>query len=150
MNGAAPRRDFAGAAWRGTVAAMAMSGVRELTTSLGLLDRPPPDEIAEDGVPALFAPIPRRYRPAAIELAHWGYGAGAGLAYDLAPRQFRRRGWFGLVYGLAIWALFERAVVPVLGLRPARERPLRERAAIAGDHLLFGAVISQRPFDPRA
>lgn len=143
-------RDLSGAIWRGTVAAMAMSAVRELTLSLGLVDRPPPDEIADEGVPALFAPIPPRYRDAAIEVCHWGYGAGMGIAYDLTPRTLRSRAWFGPVFGLAIWGFFERVVAPVLGLRPPAQRPLRERAAVAADHVVYGVVVSHRPFDPSA
>lgn len=142
--------DVRGAMWRGTVAAMAMSGMRELTTALRLVDRPPPDEIAEEGVPGLFAPVPQPYREGAIELAHWGYGAGMGIAYGLAPQALRRRAWFGPVFGLAIWGFFERVVAPVLGLRRAEQRPLRERAAVAADHLLYGVVVAHRPFDPSA
>ncbi|MGI8974127.1 MAG: hypothetical protein ACR2HI_08115 [Gaiella sp.] len=132
-------------AWCGTVAAMAMSGVRAFTTSVGLVDKPPPDEIATEGAPAVFARVPVRYRDASIELAHWGYGAGMGVAYGALPDSLRRRSLTGPAYGLAIWAFFERGVAPVLGLRTPRERPLRERAAIVADHLLYGVVVAGRP-----
>jgi len=139
--------DVLGSMRRGTVAAMAMSGMRELTISLGLVDRPPPDEIADEGVPALFAAIPARYRDGAIELAHWGYGAGMGVVYGLTPRALRRRRWFGPLFGLGIWAFFERIVVPTLRLRRAGQRPLGERVATVADHLLYGVIVSQRPVD---
>jgi hypothetical protein len=145
-----PKRDVAGAAWRGTVAAMAMSGMRELTMSLGLVGRPPPDEVAAEGLPGMFARVPMRYRDGAIELAHWSYGAGMGIAYGLLPRSLRRRSWLGPAYGLATWAVFERAVAPALGLRAASERPVAERAAIALDHVLYGTIVGHRALDPTA
>jgi len=139
--------DVAGSVLRGTVAAMAMSGMRELTISLGLVDRAPPDEIAQEGMPGLLASIPPRYRNGAIELAHWGFGAGMGGACGLTPRAVRRRWWFGPVFGLGVWAFFERLVAPAFGLRRAEDRPLRERAAVAADHVLYGVIVAGRPAD---
>ena len=135
---------FADAAWRGAVAAMAMSGVRELTTSLGLVEKPPPEEIAEEGVPQLLAPVPAAYRDAAVELAHWGYGATMAVVFAGLPRRLRRRAWSGPAYGLAVWALFEAGVAPLLGLEPRGRRPPAERAAIALDHVLYGVVVAGR------
>jgi uncharacterized membrane protein YagU involved in acid resistance len=129
---------------------MAMSGVRELTGSLGLVERPPPDEIAAEGTPGLLEAVPAQYRDAAIELAHWSYGAGMGVAYGLLPRALRRRTWLGPAYGIAIWVGFERIVAPVLGLRTPGQRPFSERAAVALDHVLYGVVLAHRPIDPAA
>ena len=140
--------DVTRAAWRGTVAAMAMSGMRELTMAIGLVRRPPPDEIAEEGVPRLFAKVPSEYRDGAVELAHWGYGASMGVVYGLLPRAVRRRRLGGPAFGLVIWALFERGVVPVLGLRRPGARPAGERAAIALDHVLYGTIVADRRVDP--
>jgi len=139
--------DVAGSVLRGTVAAMAMSGMRELTISLGLVERTPPDEIAREGMPGLLAPIPPRYRSGAIELAHWGFGGGMGVACGLAPRGARRQWWFGPVFGLGVWAFFERIVAPLLGLRRPEDRPLRERAAVAADHVLYGVIVAGKPSD---
>lgn len=138
-------RSLAGAAWRGAVAAMAMSGVRELTVSLGLVERPPPEEIAEEAVPELLAAVPAAYREAAVELAHWGYGAATGAVFARLPGGLRRRVWSGPAYGLAVWALFEAGTAPLLGLQPRSGRPLAERAAIALDHVLYGLVVAGRP-----
>lgn len=135
----------AAGAWRGAVAAMAMSGVRELTISLGLVERPPPDEIAEEALPELLAAVPAAYRDAAVELAHWGYGAAMGAVFAGLPRRARRRAWSGPAYGLAVWALFETLAAPLLGLQPRTDRPLSERAAIALDHVLYGLVLAGRP-----
>lgn len=134
---------LAGAAARGVVAAMAMSGMRELTTSLGLVRRPPPDEIAEEAASGLFDRLGVD-RDAALELAHWGYGATMGAAYALLPGALRRRRWLGPGYGLATWVFFERVVTRALGLQAPEERPAAERAAIALDHLLYGAIVGRR------
>jgi hypothetical protein len=142
--------ELGGAAWRGLVAAMAMSGVRELTTDVGLVDKPPPDEIATEGVPSLLAAVPAEYRGAAIELAHWSYGAAMGAGYAVLPRRLRARRWFGPAFGLAIWAGFEAGIAPLLDLRSPEQRPLRERLSIAADHVLYGVIVSRRAFDPTA
>jgi hypothetical protein len=136
---------------RGVVAAMAMTGMRRMTTGLGLVREVPPEEIFERGVPGLLAEIPVERRDEAIELAHWAFGAAAGAAFALAPRRVREARWAGPAYGLAIWALFEAVAAPALGLRRPRERPTSERAALAADHVLYGLVVAGRPrygFEP--
>jgi hypothetical protein len=130
---------------RGVIAAMAMTGMRRLTTRLGLVREVPPDEIFEDGLPELLANIPVERRDEAIELAHWAFGAAAGAAFALVPRRPREAGWAGPAYGLAIWALFEAVAAPLLRLRRARERPAAERAALAADHVLYGLIVAGRP-----
>ena len=125
------------AATRGAVAAMAMTGFRAVSEGLGLVEQPPPEEIAERGVPSLFARVPREYRTAAEQLAHWSFGAGAGAGV-------RRRRSAGPAYGLAIWVAFESVIAPVLGLR-VEERPARERLLLAMDHALYGAIVGARP-----
>ncbi len=133
---------------RGAIAAMAMTGMRSLTTRLGLVRRTPPYEIAEHGVPGLFAAVPPDRRDEAIELAHWGYGAGAGAAFGLLPASLRARSWAGPAYGIAIWAVFELIVAPALRLPRTRERRLGDRVGTAADHLLYGAVLVGWPRPP--
>jgi hypothetical protein len=132
----------------GIVAAMAMTGMRRVTVGLGLVQQPPPEEIAERGVPGLLAMIPADLRNEAIELAHWGYGALAGGIFGLLPAWARRGRWAGPAYGLATWAAFERAVAPLFGLKQPEERPVVERAMIAADHILFGLIVAARPERP--
>ncbi len=126
---------------RGIVAAMAMTGMRKVTTGLGLVARTPPVEIARHGVPGLFAQVPRERRSEALELAHWGYGATAGILFGALPERVRRSAWAGPAYGLATWAFFETLIARALALPPRAERPLTERVAIAADHLLYGVVV---------
>ena len=120
---------------------MAMTGVRSLTTQLGIVRLTPPDELGRHGAGApLLQLVPPERRGAALELAHWAYGALGGAAFALLPDKARSSKVVGTAYGLALWALFEAAVAPVAGAD--RERPLEERAALAADHILFGLVLT--------
>jgi hypothetical protein len=137
------------AALRGGVAAMAMTGMRVLTVSLGLVEEPPPQAIFRQRARGLLKLVPRKRRRAAIELAHWGYGAAGGAVFGALPDRMRRQAWAGPVYGLLVWASFEAALAPLLGLEQANKpRPL-ERVALAADHLLYGLVRSELRRRPR-
>ncbi len=124
---------------------MAMTGMRRVMTGFGVVEEPPPEEIARRGVPELFEKIPPDKRDEAVELAHWAYGAAAGVAFGTLPANVRRRLWAGPLYGLLIWAFFETAVTRVLGLRSPPQRDARERLALAADHVLYGTVVAARP-----
>lgn len=125
---------------RGAVAAMAMSGVRSLTTSLGLVRLTPPEEIGARGGAPLLARVPPERRGAVLELAHWGYGALGGALFAALPVRGRAA---GVAYGLALWAFFEAALAPTLGA-PERERPTSELLALAADHVFYGLVVGSR------
>ena len=140
--------EIARGAARGAIAAMAMTGMRSLTTRIGLVRRTPPYEIAEHGVPRILATVPRARRDEAIELAHWAYGAGAGAAFGALPPALRARTWAGPAYGIAIWAFFEVVVARALRLPRTRERRLGDRVGTAADHLLYGAVLVGWPRPP--
>lgn len=129
---------------RGVVAAMAMTGMRTVSAGFGLLKRAPPEEIAEEGVPALLERVPARHREEGIQLAHWAYGGGAGAAFGLLPQRAREARWFGPAYGLGIWLLFELGIAPLLGLR-VHERQTTERLVLAADHVLYGLIVAARP-----
>jgi hypothetical protein len=146
---APPPERVALAALRGAVAAMAMTGMRVLTTELGLVEEPPPQAIFRQRAKGLLRLAPRRHRRAAIELAHWGYGAGGGAAFALLPREARDRAWAGPIYGLTVWAGFEMVLAPLLGLDQAKKPRPVERAALAADHLLYGLVLSEFRQHPR-
>jgi hypothetical protein len=136
---------------RGVIAAMAMTGMRRVSTGLGLLEQTPPDAIVEQEptMSGLLQRIPPDYRDEAIELAHWAYGALGGAAFGaLAPRGIRTR-WAGPLYGLTVWGLFETGLVPLLGLEHARERKVMSRVLTAADHLLYGTVVGSAPWPHR-
>ena len=126
---------------RGVVAAMAMSGMRSVTTQLGIVQLTPPDELGRHGAGAsLLELVPPERRGAVLELAHWAYGGLGGSAFALLPQRARRSKAVGTAYGLALWALFEAVIAPVAGAD--RKRPVEERAALAADHALYGLVLT--------
>jgi hypothetical protein len=129
----------------GTVGAMAMTGMRVITTELGLVEQTPPQALARQrarGVRALLQRAPRKQRRGLIEAAHWAFGAGGGAAFGALPRPMRRQSWAGPAYGLVVWLGFELGIAPALGLSQAkRARPV-DRLALAADHVLYGLVLS--------
>ena len=124
---------------------MAMTGMRRVTTGLGVLRQPPPELVAAEGAPRLFARVPQEHRDEAVEVAHWTFGAAAGATFGALPRRVRRAWWGGPVYGLAIWAAFEAVAAPLLGTRGARRRRAVDRVSVGLDHVLYGVVLSARP-----
>ncbi len=126
-------KHVAHAALRGAIASMAMTGARVVTVELGLVEQAPPQQIAGEG---------RGRRRAAVELAHWGFGAAGGAAYGALPKSWRDRPWTGPIYGLAIWTGFE-ATSGLLGLPHAQGPRFGERLAIAADHVLYGFVLDE-------
>jgi hypothetical protein len=124
---------------------MAMSGFRQVTTALELVQRTPPESVLVQTAPNLFRRVPVGRRQALVELVHWTYGAAGGALFGLLPRRIRRQGWIGPVYGFAFWAVFEAAVSPVLGIDQPRHGA-REQVALLADHLLYGTVVAAAPF----
>nr|SBO90811.1 PREDICTED: hypothetical protein [Nonomuraea gerenzanensis] len=132
------------AAARGAIASMAMSGLRRLTTSLGMVASTPPESVLERTAPRAFHNVPAERRPAVVELVHWTYGATGGAIFGMLPRAVRRRRWAGPVYGVLAWAAFEVAIAPALGLR--RRHGRGERLALLADHVLYGVVVAASPW----
>jgi hypothetical protein len=129
----------------GAVGAMAMTGMRVITTELGLVEETPPRALSRQrarGVRALLRRAPRKQRRGLVEAAHWAFGAGGGAAYGALPRGMRRHRWAGPVYGLVVWLGFELGIAPTLGLSQAKRARLVDRLALAADHLLYGLVLS--------
>jgi hypothetical protein len=145
--------EVAHGALRGTIAAMAMTGMRTFTIETGLVEEPPPQALFSQSARALIRQVPRPRRRAVVEVAHWAYGAGGGAAFAALPEGLRRRAWAGPVYGLVVWLGFELCIAPVLRLSQAKQLRAQERAALALDHLLYGLVLSEmraRPQEPDA
>jgi hypothetical protein len=135
--------ELAHAGVRGAVAAMAMTGMRTFTQDMDLVEETPPKAIFKERLPGLRRMVPRNRRRAAVELAHWGYGAVGGVAFGLLPDGLRRRAWAGPLYGLFVWLGFELGIAPALGLGQAKKvRPV-ERLGLAADHVLYGFVLSE-------
>jgi hypothetical protein len=135
--------EIAHATMRGAIAAMAMSGMRRVTTGLGLVDESPPRAIVRQRSRGLMRVVPRKRQRVAIELMHWGYGAVGGAAFGALPESVRRRAWAGPLYGLVLWLGFEAIQAPLLGLKQAKKARPVERVALAVDHLLYGFILSE-------
>jgi hypothetical protein len=135
--------EIAHASLRGAIAAMAMTGMRAFTVDLGIVEQTPPQAIFKQRARGLIRRVPRGRRRAAVEIAHWAYGAAGGAGFALLPRVVRRHAWAGPAYGLVVWVGFEAALAPVMGLKQARRLRAAERAALAADHLLYGLVLSE-------
>jgi hypothetical protein len=132
--------DVAHAAMRGAIASMAMTGMRVVTVSLGLVQQPPPQQIAGEG---------RGPRRAAVEVVHWAFGAAAAAGYGALPRSWRKRSWTGPIYGLMIWTGFE-ATAPLLGLPHAEQAGVKQRLGVAADHILYGFVLDETRRAPQS
>lgn len=128
---------------RGLVAAMAMSGVRSVTSNVGLLEQPPPERILEDQAPELMRRLTSGHRTALAEVAHWVYGAGGGLVFGLLPARVRAHQLTGPAYGVAIWLSFELGIAPLLGIE-YDERRVASRLTLVADHMLYGVVVGGR------
>jgi len=136
---------------RGTVGAMAMTGMRVVTTQLGLVEQTPPQAIARQrsrGLRGMLRMAPRKQRRGLIEAAHWAFGAGGGALFGALPQSVRRRRWAGPVYGLAVWLGFELGIAPALGLTQAKRLRVVDRLALAADHVLYGLVLSNTRLQP--
>jgi hypothetical protein len=141
--------ELAHAGLRGAIAAMAMTGMRAFTQSLGLVQQAPPQAIVRERARGLIRRVPRGRRRAVVELMHWSYGAAGGVAFGALPDGLRRRPWAGPAFGLATWLGFELGLAPLLGLKQARQLRPVERTALAADHLLYGLVLSETRSRPR-
>jgi hypothetical protein len=138
-------RDVLTGTARGVVGGMAMTGMRVITTELGLVEQTPPQALSRQrarGVRGLLQRAPRKRRRGLIELAHLAFGAGGGAAFGALPRAVRRRPWVGPVYGVAVWLSFELGIAPALGLSQAKRLRPVDRLGLAADHLLYGLVLS--------
>ena len=138
-------------AMRGAIGAMAMSGVRELTTHVGLVRETPPQSIARKRrATGILARVPKNRRAATVELFHWSVGMVGGALFGALPDGLRRARWFGPAYGLALLLPYDFVVAPMLGLKQATRPKPAEQAALVADHLLYGLILSElraRPSD---
>lgn len=127
---------------RGLVAAMAMSGMRELTQGLGWLERTPPEEIIAEEAPALMRTLSADRERAVVQVAHFAYGVGAGAAFGLLPGKLRGSRISGPAYGVVTWLMFELGIAPALGITIARRRTLLSHTMLLADHILYGVVVA--------
>jgi hypothetical protein len=136
-------------ALRGVIGAMAMTGMRQLTSSLGLVRETPPESLMRRRGRGLLRKVPRGRRTTATLALHWATGAVGGLLFGLIPDEIRRARWAGPVWGLVLLEGYQRTVAPALGLPQSKDPEPLERLALVGDHLLYGFVLSEFRERPR-
>lgn len=138
-------------ALRGTIAAAAMSGVRNVTKGFGLVRQTPPEAVAKQRrARGLLRAVPWHRRGVVVELMHWGVGAAGGLGFGLLPDEVRRKPWAGPLYGLGMLVAYQTTIAPALGLSHAKRPRLNEELALIADHLVYGFALSEfreRPQD---
>ncbi|MDG4762677.1 hypothetical protein O7632_00880 [Solwaraspora sp. WMMD406] len=133
---------------RGVVAAMAMSGLRQATTSLDMLENSPPKSVMEKLAPQLLDRLHPSRHPALLAAAHWSYGLGAGIVFGALPAHLRHRLWVGPAYGLVLLAAFHLGVAPALRIE-RRFTDVHEQLSLIADHLLYGIVVAGVPMPHR-
>ena len=127
---------------RGVIGAMAMTGVRSFTGSLGLVEQTPPEAVLHQKLGGLMSRFGEQRQQGIIEAFHWVTGAVAGAAFSVLPERLRRPSWAGPVYGVVVLGAFELAAAPLLGLEQARRERVVERLVFLVDHLLYGLVLA--------
>jgi uncharacterized membrane protein YagU involved in acid resistance len=137
-------RRLAGTAAQGAIASMAMTGIRTMADSLGLIEETPPEAVLRHGAAELTEKVSPPKRPAVVQLAHWVFGATMAVVFALLPARFRRHVWAGPLFGALVWMAFESGIAPLLGMPRMRHARVAERAVLLADHLVYGAVIGQR------
>jgi hypothetical protein len=130
------------AAVRGAIAAMAMTGMRTFTEEAGWLEEAPPEAVFSQDPTGILAKVPESKRTIVIELSHWAFGAVGGVAFVMTPASVRKHPWAGPLYGLLVWSAFEAVLAPALRLSQARRVRLLDRAVLAVDHVLYGAIVA--------
>jgi hypothetical protein len=141
--------DAAEGAIRGVIGALAMSGMRAFASDIGLIEKTPPEALAEEPEGPLLPRLSPDHRRAAVRGLHLAVGAVGGAGYGMLPDPVRQKGWSGPVWGLAIWASYDAGVAPVLGGQQGSSIPAPARAAFIADHLLYGYILSETRRRPR-
>ena len=136
-------KDALEGAMRGVIGSLAMSGLRQFSASLGLIEKTPPEEIADEPADGLMERVPPERRKAAVLAIHSAIGAAGGVTYGAVPNVVRQKSWSGPIWGMIIWVSYEAGVAPLLGLKHERDVPPGERATLIADHLLYGYILAQ-------
>jgi hypothetical protein len=135
--------DAAEGAMRGVIGALAMSGFRAFASDLGLIEKTPPEALADEPPEGMLQQLTTERRGVAVRLLHFGVGAAGGVGYGILPDLVRQKGWSGPLWGLAMWTGYDGVVAPALGLAHDRQMDGKERATFIADHLLYGYILSE-------
>lgn len=107
----------------------------------------PPREITEKMTRAAGVrhKIEEPTQSAATLVAHFGYGAAAGLLYSFLAGEVRAGALLkGIAFGLFVWTGSYLGLLPALGiLKPATEHPPRRNLLMIVAHIIWGAVLGR-------
>lgn len=126
----------------GVAATIAMTVQMWWADRSGRVDAVAPEHIAGAALTALHLAPSRRQHLVTTGVAHFGYGAAAGLVHTVLARGRRRPLRSGVAYGLGLAVAGYQGWVPALGILPplTRQMPGR-RTEILGSHLVYGAAL---------
>ena len=131
----------------GCVATAAMSVVMLAAEKTGVMDRQPPEEIAEAALEAVGVPPDRTgvTEDAVALLGHFGFGATAGALFGVLHRRLRPPippVVHGIVFGSLVWAVSYKGWIPALGIMPPPERdqPGRPGTMLLA-HWVYGGTL---------
>jgi hypothetical protein len=109
---------------------------------------PAEDDAAVRAGSALYEHVAGRIPPARTrmqlgQLAHYGFSAGAGLAYTLtAPAVPALRAGRGLAYGTVVWVIADEIITPALRLsKGPRQLSLGVLAYALAAHWVYGVSL---------
>ena len=128
---------------RGAVGAMAMTGMRVLTTGLGLVEETLPQGRPAASARALCCGGRRAGSAGGWSRSPTGPSVpAAARCSGRCPAACAGAAGRARCTGLAVWLGFELGIAPALGLSQAKRVRAVDRLALAADHLLYGLVLS--------
>jgi hypothetical protein len=131
----------------GCIATVAMSVPMLAARRLRLIDRQPPEEVTGRLAAAGGVPMRGGSLDAATAAAHMAFGAAAGALFAMARRPLGALGegaWVGPAFGILVWALAYRLVLPRVGLvRGTEHAGWRRDVVMLVAHLVYGMVLGR-------
>jgi len=122
-----------------------MQGLRAVLPKEQAREAPPReviDRTVTKGTNGNSAAVGERERDVATTVAHFAFGAAAGMLYGIAHKSQRATLMTGIMYGLSVWALAYGVVLPSLGLHRAAQDDTEDRnQVLIASHVVWGAVL---------
>jgi putative membrane protein len=138
-----PERSLLKGAVAGLIGGLAGAGAKLLAEKVF-----PPREESRISPPVALVeraaghPLTEEQRSMAESAIHWGFGAAAGAVYGaMAEEEPTLGAWKGAAFGLALNRLTHEAVLPKLGVVPAKSAQApQERLSEWVTHAVYGVV----------
>lgn len=134
----------------GLVGTAVMSAVMQAAHKAGLIEKHPPEEIAEAALDAVEGPGHSEETQDALAVGlHFAFGAGAGALFALLHRRLNLpipAALHGVIFGTLVWAVSYKGWVPALGIMPPPEhdQPGRPQSMLFAHWVYGGALVGRR------